>query len=217
MRNAMLPRLLRVAFYLLYHPFAWTYDWVAAFVSAGMWKRWVLSILSELRGPRLLELGPGPGHLLKALSERKIRATGLEFSPQMIRRAARMLAPIDDSPGICRGDARRLPFSAGVFDTVVATFPAEYIADPITWLEAARVLRTGGRFIVLIGAGIEGGGVAQRAAGWLLRLTGQVDDQGIMDWQARLQEFLADKPLQAKIFRKKVAHSTVVMLVAEKI
>ena len=41
-----------------------------------------------------------------------------------------------------------MPFAAGSFDTVVATFPAPYILDPATLAECARLLDTGGRLVV---------------------------------------------------------------------
>ena len=54
---------LRFFFHLLYHQFAWTYDWVAAGVSLGRWNEWVRSILPYMQEGRILELGHGPGHL----------------------------------------------------------------------------------------------------------------------------------------------------------
>lgn len=39
---------MRVFFHLLYHPFAFTYDLVAAVVSFGQWKNWGQSILPLL-------------------------------------------------------------------------------------------------------------------------------------------------------------------------
>ncbi len=213
----MIPKLLRFAFHLLYHQFAWTYDWVAALVSVGNWNRWVLSVLPEMEGREVLELGPGPGHLLKALQERGYRATGLEYSRQMVRRGRRLLANSGHPPNLCRGDARIQPFVKASFDTVVATFPAEYIADPQTWLEAGRVLRPGGRFVVLLGAGIEGNSTAHRAAKLLFRLTGHVDSEAAEEWEDRLHEFLADKPLRAEVRRKKLGQGTLMMVVAEKI
>ena len=40
------------------------------------------------------------------------------------------------------------------FDTVISTFPSEYIYDPDTIAEVVRVLRPGGRFIVVEGANL---------------------------------------------------------------
>ena len=55
--------LLRFFFYLLYHSFAFAYDLVAASVSLGRWKDWVLSVVPFIEGNRVLEIGHGPGHL----------------------------------------------------------------------------------------------------------------------------------------------------------
>lgn len=56
-------KILKTFFYLLYHRFAWAYDFVATSVSVGMWDEWVFSVLPALEGPIVLELGHGPGHL----------------------------------------------------------------------------------------------------------------------------------------------------------
>ena len=58
---------MRFVFYLLYHPFAFAYDLVAAAVSLGRWKKWVLSVVPFLEGNQILEIGHGPGHLQSAL------------------------------------------------------------------------------------------------------------------------------------------------------
>ena len=57
-------------------------------------------------------------------------------------------------PSVIQGSAQHLPFSNDSFDTVVSTFPSEYIYDPDTIAEVARVLRPGGRFIVIEGANL---------------------------------------------------------------
>jgi SAM-dependent methyltransferase len=36
-------------------------------------------------------------------------------------------------------------------DSLLSTFPSGYIWDPATWAEARRVLRPGGRFVVVLG------------------------------------------------------------------
>jgi SAM-dependent methyltransferase len=55
---------------------------------------------------------------------------------------------------VLQGSAQRLPFNAASFDTVVSTFPSEYIYDPATIAEVERVLRPGGRLIVIEGANL---------------------------------------------------------------
>ena len=75
-------RFLRFFFHQLYHGFAWTYDFVAASVSIGRWRGWVLTALPYLEGPRVLELGHGPGHLQLALFESGLAPLGLDASRQ---------------------------------------------------------------------------------------------------------------------------------------
>ena len=92
----MLPSLRRAlllrAFHLLYHQFAWAYDAVSAAVSLGRWCDWGMAALPFLSGPRVLELGHGPGHLLAAMAGGEWRVTGLDLSPQMGFLARRRLA-----------------------------------------------------------------------------------------------------------------------------
>src|SRR6202011_2978379 len=40
------------------------------------------------------------------------------------------------------------------FDAVVSTFPSEYIYDPLTIAEVERVLRPGGRLVIVEGANL---------------------------------------------------------------
>ncbi len=59
--------------------------------------------------------------------------------------------------------SQALPFAGESFDAIVSTFPTEYIADPATLREAARLLRDpsgdrpGGR-LVITGLGVRVGG-----------------------------------------------------------
>ena len=168
----LLLSLFRLFFHLLYHEFAWTYDLVAAAVSLGRWKDWVLSALPYLNG-RVLEIGYGPGHLQIALRQRGLPVFGLDESRQMSRQARRRLRRKGFPVQLTRGYAQHLPFQANAFDTVVATFPAEYIFDGQTLTETRRVLAPGGRLVLLPTAWITGNGVLDRLAAGLFRVTGQ--------------------------------------------
>ena len=55
---------------------------------------------------------------------------------------------------VLQGSAQYIPFPDAAFDTVVSTFPSEYIYDPDTISEVERVLRPGGRLIVIEGANL---------------------------------------------------------------
>ena len=121
--------LLRLFFKLLYHQFAFAYDLVAATVSVGQWKNWVSSILPFITGTRILEIGHGPGHLQRLLLSRGLVAVAIDESAPMGLLAKRNTA---GKVTLARALAQGLPFADASFDTVIATFPAEYINDPLT-------------------------------------------------------------------------------------
>jgi len=169
----MIRALLRTFFQLLYHQFAWSYDLVAAAVSLGRWQKWVDCALPYLEG-RVLEIGPGPGHLQAAIQRAGMAAFGLEESRQMCRQTYRRLQKGGIKPNITRGYAQFLPFPEKSFESVVTTFPAEFLFESQTLAETWRVIRPGGRLVLLPIAWITGRGLLDRLAAWLFRVTGEV-------------------------------------------
>jgi ubiquinone/menaquinone biosynthesis C-methylase UbiE len=149
------------------------YDFVAAVVSLGRWRDWINSTMPYLVGPRVLEIGHGPGHLQVALYGKGVIPFGLDESKEMGVIAHRHIISMDRKPNITRGLAQSLPFSTKSFSQVVATFPSEYIFESRTLSEAYRVLVPGGRFIVLPLVWITGEGIIERFTSWLFRVTGQ--------------------------------------------
>jgi ubiquinone/menaquinone biosynthesis C-methylase UbiE len=181
---------LRIFFHFLYHQFAFAYDFIAAFVSFGHWKDWIMEVIPFIEGTRTLEIGHGPGHLQRVLLDRSLVTVAIDESAPMGRLARHNLSKSDPAPSsptsdddmyqsgyaqinLTRGLAQHLPFRAESFDTVIATFPAEYIFDPSTLTEANRVLRGKGRFVILAGALITGRKIWERFMAWVYRITGQ--------------------------------------------
>jgi ubiquinone/menaquinone biosynthesis C-methylase UbiE len=162
---SIIQQFMRVFFRLLYHPFAFTYDLVAWAVSFGHWKDWVYSILPFIEGTRILELGHGPGHLQRTLLDLKLDPVAMDESAQMGTLAKRRLGA---NHKLTRGLAQHMPFASESFDSIVATFPTEYIFDPYTLAEAKRVLRNRGRLIVLPAAMPK-----SRFLQWLYKVTGE--------------------------------------------
>jgi SAM-dependent methyltransferase len=161
-------KIFRLIFYLLYHPFAWTYDWVAELVSCGKWQDWVSMSLPYLPGPRVLELGHGPGHLQVALKRKGISCIGVDASRQMSGIAHRRLRRAGYSVELINGYAQKLPFAPGSFSQIVATFPSEYIFEEQTLMDVYRILTLEGKLVVIMGGWLSGQGVCQRLVGWLL-------------------------------------------------
>ena len=179
----LIQRFMRFFFNLLYHPFAFTYDLVAAVVSFGRWKDWISAVLPFMKGTRILELGHGPGHLQRILLDRGLFAVAIDESAQMGTLARRRLS---SSHRLTRALAQKIPFASESFDSILSTFPAEYIFDRQTLSEAHRVLRNRGRFIVLLGAQPKSPILA-----WLFKVTGQSPPDMYESIKSKTNEFLA--------------------------
>jgi ubiquinone/menaquinone biosynthesis C-methylase UbiE len=100
------------------------------------------------RGSRLLDVGTGPGYLPGYLARERpdLDICGLDFSYDMIRR----VEPRPTAPAPCApvrrvvADACLLPFPAGVFDHVVATFSFHIWPCPVAGLQELRLVLTPG-------------------------------------------------------------------------
>jgi ubiquinone/menaquinone biosynthesis C-methylase UbiE len=202
---------LRLLFRLLYNEFAWSYDLVAWLVSLGQWEAWGQSALSHLQGKRVLELGHGPGHLLVALAQRGFAAAGLDLSPNMARQAKRRLRRADLAVPLARARAQALPFRRDSFDSVVATFPTDFILHPQALREASRVLTPHGRLVIALTVRFEGEGLASRLLTWLYRVTGQhqPSSNSCMAW-------LEQAGLSTRIVWEQVNRAAVMLVIAEK-
>jgi SAM-dependent methyltransferase len=100
----------------------------------------------------VLELGCGPGHLLQELNEAGYDAIGIDRSPAMWKRAHITLSRAGRLQAVIAADARALPFADRSFDSIVMTFPTPVVRNPELWRESARVLRPGGRLVIVLGA-----------------------------------------------------------------
>jgi SAM-dependent methyltransferase len=135
----------------LYHEMAGAYEWVAAGVSLGGWTAWRRAALPHVWGEDLLEIGSGPGRLLADLAAGERRVASVDRSPQMVAEAQKTTVVVrrEGRVLLLQGDGRKLSFGAATFDTLLATFPAPYLLEPATLEEACRVLRPGGRLLVM--------------------------------------------------------------------
>ena len=197
---------LRLFFKLLYHQFAFTYDLVAAAVSFNRWKDWTREILPLIEGTRILELGFGPGHLHRLLQRDGWFAVGIDESPQMTHLARRNT---NGSANLTRGLAQHLPFADESFDTIVSTFPTEYIFDPRTLAEARRCLMDRGRLTVLPAAMPK-----SRALEWLYKVTGESPSESEEIVKKKLKEPFVKANFETEIIIRDVQSSRLVIIIA---
>lgn len=202
---------LLIFFNLLYHQFAWAYDYVAGIVSLGMWKEWVSSVLPDLEGPRVLEIGYGPGHLQVELNQKEIGTFGLDLSSQMARLANRRLIKYGFTPSITLSRAQHLPYTSHSFNQLVSTFPSEFIFDHLTLAEAYRVLIPGGRLVLLPVAWIKDGSRLERIASWFFRTTGQSPE-----WDDRFTEPLITAGFMLQVEKRTCKSATLLVINAHK-
>lgn len=151
----MTPSLRRALFETLYKN-KYLYRFASTVPFAGQWRVWQRLVLPRLRGHDVLELGCGLGDLLADMLAAGYHCQAVERSPQMVAAARETLQrrKVGTSSTVIQGSAQGLPFSDASFDTVVSTFPSEYIYESDTIAEVSRVLRPGGRLIVIEGANL---------------------------------------------------------------
>jgi demethylmenaquinone methyltransferase/2-methoxy-6-polyprenyl-1,4-benzoquinol methylase len=125
------------------------YDLMNSVMTAGMHHRWrerAADLAGAGPGSRALDVATGTGDLAAELARRGASVVGLDFSESMLELARRK------APGVefVQGNALDLPFADGEFDAVTVGFGARNFSDLERGLaELARVLRPGGRLVIL--------------------------------------------------------------------
>ncbi len=121
-------------------------DLPAAAVEAAL-----LRLVPETDAGRLLDIGTGTGRVLELLAHHISQGVGVDASKAMLALARSRLARADLTHCSVRlADMYRLPLSETSFDIAVLQMVLHYAEDPAGVLaEAARVLRPGGRLLVV--------------------------------------------------------------------
>jgi ubiquinone/menaquinone biosynthesis C-methylase UbiE len=211
--------LVRFGFRLLYNELAFTYDFVSQIVSLGAWRCWQRAALNYIgvhSDGLVLELAHGTGNLQIDLKNAGYRTVGYDLSPYMGRIARKKLIRNQLHADLVRGKAQELPFASGAFTTIVATFPTDFIFEPMTLKELHRSLKNDGTLVIVPNGVFIGGGAVQRFLEWLYNVTGQRAsnyDRGIVD---EIVSFFASYGFEAKFEKQSCSRSVATVIVARK-
>jgi demethylmenaquinone methyltransferase/2-methoxy-6-polyprenyl-1,4-benzoquinol methylase len=141
----------------MFESIAFSYDFQNSFLSLGRdisWRRTLARSITVPMEGMVLDLATGTAELAMEICIRHpgARVTGLDFSPRMLAIGRRKV----QAKGLWRridlnlGDARRLPFKAGVFDGATMAFGIRNIKERKEVLgEILRVLKQGGRVWIM--------------------------------------------------------------------
>jgi len=130
------------------------YDLLNTLLSAGidrLWRREAARLATE-SATRILDVATGTGELAFELKRQAPAAvvTGVDFAEQMLEVARRKATAQGRQVEFLHADALELPFEAETFDSVTIAYGLRNLADVDGALsEFARVLRPGGRLVIL--------------------------------------------------------------------
>jgi demethylmenaquinone methyltransferase/2-methoxy-6-polyprenyl-1,4-benzoquinol methylase len=129
------------------------YNLMNRLMTFGQDRRWRRFVVRQARlpaGGRLLDLATGTGDIafeaLKAVPD--VQAVGADFALPMMMVGKQ--APLGKRVKWCGADALNLPFPDNTFDAVTSGYLIRNVMDiPRTFAEQTRVLKPGGRIVVL--------------------------------------------------------------------
>ena len=133
------------------------YDLMNDTMSLGIHRLWKMALVDWLaprNGRRFLDLAGGTGDVARSILERAPQASVfvVDLTEDMLTEGQRRSARARSADRIrwVAGDAQRLPFADGSFDCCTISFGLRnFVSIDESLVEIRRVLRTGGRLLVL--------------------------------------------------------------------
>ena len=129
------------------------YDLMNDLMSLGLhrlWKAFAVSVARIRPGERVLDVASGSGDLARAFAARGAEVWMSDINGPMLARGRDRMLDAGRMPPAVQCDAERLPFRDAIFDCVSVGFGLRNMTRKGAALaEMARVLRPGGRLLVL--------------------------------------------------------------------
>jgi ubiquinone/menaquinone biosynthesis C-methylase UbiE len=121
------------------------------------WERIFGLVLPAGGSLQSLDVGCGTGFLSLELAQRGHRVTGVDFAPSMLALAERKAAERGLAVHFEPADAEQLPYAPASFDLVISRHVLWTLPHPEAAIdEWLRVLRPGGRLVIVDGAVLDG-------------------------------------------------------------
>jgi SAM-dependent methyltransferase len=112
---------------------------------------WLVEAARPRPTDRAVDIGAGAGHATRALAPHVARITAIDPIPEMLAVGARLAAEQGMANiAYVEAAADALPFDDGTFDVAISRFSVHHWPEPPAALwEIARVLRPGGRLVIV--------------------------------------------------------------------
>lgn len=122
-----------------------------------VWINELTKAMANQRKQKVLDVGTGPGFLALLYEEMGHDCIGIDFSEEMIQSARKLAKQKGFDTWFLRADAEQLPFDDHSFDVVTNRHVVWTLTNPQkAMVEWVRVLKPGGRLIILEGDWSEG-------------------------------------------------------------
>jgi ubiquinone/menaquinone biosynthesis C-methylase UbiE len=127
--------------------------------------RSVLQVLRPAAGEALLDVATGSGHTAVYFAGLGLRVTAADISEKMLEQVNLLAAKQGVRVETCCHPAEALPYADGSFDVVTCRMAAHHFACPASFImEVARVLKRGGRLLLIDGTVEDGHPAAEEWA-----------------------------------------------------
>jgi SAM-dependent methyltransferase len=126
--------------------------WAQPEIAWGIWQipESKLNVLGDVNGLDVVELGCGTAYFSAWMAQRGARVVGVDPTPAQLDTARRLQRETGIEFRLIKATGEDVPLPDSSFDLVHSEYGASIWADPHRWIpEAARLLRPGGRLILL--------------------------------------------------------------------